>query len=116
MDIALESFEIEHIVPIALGGTNALDNLALACRGCNSRKNAKIAAIDPPSKRMTAFFNPRKEEWKNHFKWTDNFRKMDGKTAIGRVTIISLQLNRLGVVNLRRLMVLGKVHPPLDTL
>lgn len=32
---------IEHIKPLAKGGTHTWDNVALACRQCNSRKSAK---------------------------------------------------------------------------
>lgn len=33
--------EIDHIVPLKRGGTNADDNLAAACRSCNARKAAR---------------------------------------------------------------------------
>lgn len=29
---------VDHVVPLSLGGTNALHNLALACAPCNARK------------------------------------------------------------------------------
>ncbi|WP_293142745.1 HNH endonuclease [Okeania sp. SIO3I5] len=32
------AFEVEHIIPIAKGGLNEVQNLALACRICNLRK------------------------------------------------------------------------------
>jgi 5-methylcytosine-specific restriction endonuclease McrA len=32
---------VEHIVPRTHGGTDALDNLALACRGCNNEKGMR---------------------------------------------------------------------------
>jgi HNH endonuclease len=32
-------FEVEHILPQARGGTDALDNLALACHACNLFKS-----------------------------------------------------------------------------
>lgn len=31
---------LDHVVPRALGGTNALYNLRLACKGCNQAKAA----------------------------------------------------------------------------
>jgi hypothetical protein len=33
--------EIDHIVPISLGGPHSVDNLQCACRSCNASKNAK---------------------------------------------------------------------------
>lgn len=32
---------IDHIVPLTKGGTNALNNLVVCCRSCNSSKGAK---------------------------------------------------------------------------
>ena len=40
-------FSVEHIQPRDLGGTDALDNLALACQGCNNFKYNTIEAPDP---------------------------------------------------------------------
>ena len=37
--------EIDHIVPLALGGENTTHNLRLACRRCNRSKGAKHHAI-----------------------------------------------------------------------
>ena len=42
-----DTFSIEHIQPIAKGGTNDFDNLANACQGCNNRKYTRTEAIDP---------------------------------------------------------------------
>lgn len=39
---ATQSLSVEHIVPVHLGGDNSLDNLALACQGCNSHKYTKL--------------------------------------------------------------------------
>lgn len=33
---------IEHVVPLSKGGLHCWDNVMLACRGCNTKKNAKI--------------------------------------------------------------------------
>ena len=36
-----ERATVDHVVPLAQGGTHTLDNFALACLPCKSRKNAR---------------------------------------------------------------------------
>lgn len=46
---------LEHIVPRTHGGANALDNLAIACFGCNSGKGHRLdwrRADDPTLQRV----------------------------------------------------------------
>lgn len=35
--------EIEHVVPLARGGTNEITNLTVACHDCNSKKRTRTA-------------------------------------------------------------------------
>lgn len=35
---------VDHDIPLARGGTDAIENILPACRSCNSRKNARTAA------------------------------------------------------------------------
>lgn len=44
---------IEHIIPIAKGGTHTDENLAAACATCNSRKDDKIVSFHVGSRRPT---------------------------------------------------------------
>ena len=59
---------LEHIFPKAQGGDNALQNLALACRGCNNMKGVRQDVLRPgnPSfDAMVAFLqNRRRERWR----------------------------------------------------
>lgn len=37
----VDTYEVDHIVPLAKGGTNWADNLVLACRTCNRKKGTQ---------------------------------------------------------------------------
>jgi len=112
---ATEFFSTEHIEPQSAGGKTELDNLALACQGCNGHKSAKTKAIDPVTKQLVPMFHPRRQKWREHFHWNDDCTLIVGITETGRATIAALQLNRDCLINLRRaLYALGK-HPPRET-
>jgi hypothetical protein len=112
LEFSPDPFSIEHIHPLFLGGTNDLENLALACQGCNGPKSTKIEAFDLVSQTTAKFYNPRKDVWNEHFTWNEDFTEIVGLTAKGRVTIKILQLNRQRVINLRRILILVGEHPP----
>ena len=54
---------VEHIVPLARGGTTEESNLWLACAWCNSYKGAQTHAVDPQSENEAPLFNPRTQTW-----------------------------------------------------
>lgn len=35
-------FHVDHIIPLSKGGPHEIHNLAIACKSCNLRKNAKM--------------------------------------------------------------------------
>jgi len=110
-ELMVEEFEVDHIYPEALGGPTTLDNLALACPHCNSKKFTKIRAIDPLTGRRVALFNPRRQHWNQHFKWSGDFSEIIGKTLCGRATIEALQMNRPRTVRIRSLWRALGLHP-----
>ena len=61
---------IDHIQPLSLGGSNNLDNLALACRRCNERCYNFTTGIDPETEMEVLIFNPRQQKWSEHFIWS----------------------------------------------
>ncbi|MEO0040718.1 MAG: hypothetical protein RL329_166 [Bacteroidota bacterium] len=110
-DYSPDSFEAEHIMPVARNGSDDLGNIALACSGCNKRKSDRITAIDPISQQSVPLFNPRTDIWESHFEWSEDFSQMQGLSFVGRATIHALQTNRTGLVNLRLALFAYGVHP-----
>lgn len=107
-----DPFSIEHIIPKSKGGKNTETNLAFACQGCNSRKYTKTTAVDPISGKVVPVYHPRKHRWADHFTWDSEHTQVLGLTPIGRATTAALQLNRNGVINLRKVLVTARLHPP----
>lgn len=89
--VSTHDFHIDHIIPPAHHGSDELDNLAWSCGRCNRYKGRDIASIDLETGHLTMLFNPRKQEWGEHFEKQQFI--IVGKTPHGRVTITLLQLN-----------------------
>jgi hypothetical protein len=111
---AMQAFAIEHIDPRSQAGATSLENLALACQGCNGHKYNKTHSFDPVSGETVALFHPRKQSWRDHFTWNDDCTLIVGLTPTGRATVEALRLNRAGLVNLRRVLYAGGEHPPAE--
>jgi hypothetical protein len=111
-DHGMDFFDVEHIIARAQGGSDNPENLALACGGCNGFKGAKLTSIDPETNSEASLFHPRQERWEDHFAWSDDQLQIVGLTPTGRATIALLQMNRIGLQNLRRALILMGLHPP----
>jgi len=98
-DSPLAVLHIEHIIPKVHGGTDDLDNLALACIDCNLHKGTNLTGIDPQTGDVTELFHPRQENWNEHFESQAVY--LIGRTAIGRTTIRVLNMNSDDQVTLR---------------
>ncbi|MCY7332850.1 MAG: HNH endonuclease [Pseudanabaena sp. CAN_BIN31] len=112
-------FEIDHIQPRSLGGSDQLDNLALACQRCNGYRYNFTKGIDPKLLISVLLFNPRLDRWNNHFIWQNSGLTIRGKTSIGRATCDRLDLNDekhndSAIITARRLWIRGGWHPPLS--
>jgi hypothetical protein len=105
---------MEHTYSLSRGGKTSAENLALSCHTCNNCKYNKITAIDPITNQTVPLFNPRQMKWRDHFTWTVDTTEMLGLTPTGRATIESLQTNREGVVNIRRILAVAGEHPPVE--
>jgi hypothetical protein len=111
-----DPFAVEHIMPRSRGGSHRPTNLAFSCQGCNSGKYTSTEALDAATGERVSLYHPRQHRWRDHFAWNADFTLLMGLTAIGRATIVRLDLNRPHVVNLRRLLITVGEHPPKETL
>ncbi len=111
-EFAESPYDIEHIYPQSKGGKSKLENLALACHGCNLFKSTRTEFFDAVSDKTVRLFNLRTDVWQNHLGWTSDFSKIIGLTAIGRATIEALNLNREGLINQRKIFHKYGKHPP----
>jgi hypothetical protein len=69
---------------------------------------------NPVSGEMVSLYNPRKQQWQEHFTWNDEYTLIVGLTPTGRATVETLKLNREGLINLRRLLYSIGEHPPVE--
>ena len=86
-------FEVEHVVPPLHGGPDIESNWALACRSCDLHKAAFLEATDPQTQANVRLFHPRTDPWGDHFRFDETTGAIVGHTAIGRATIVRLQMN-----------------------
>jgi hypothetical protein len=98
-DFPMAPFHIEHIIPKKHGGADDPDNLALACHYCNLHKGPNLAGLDPAAGQLVPLFHPRREVWQDHF--TRQGPVIVGLTPVGRVTVLVLDMNAPGRVQLR---------------
>ena len=106
-----DPFSVEHVTPRSAGGTHEPENLAFSCQGCNNRKYNSVDAVDPVTGERVPLFHPRRDRWDEHFAWTEDYSVVVALSPIGRATVEKLQLNRRGVVNLRRVLHDAGEHP-----
>lgn len=95
----LISFHIEHIVARQHGGTGEPGTLALACDRCNAYKGPNLTSIDPDSNSIVPLFNPRQDNWGDHFAIGGG--RIIGLTPKGRATVRLLNMNAPRRVELR---------------
>ncbi len=112
-----DRFTIDHILPQSKGGSDEDQNLALACHRCNERHYNFTTGLDPKTNKEVPLFNPRQQQWSDHFLWTSDGIRILGTTAIGRGTCNRLDLNderrdEPSIQTARGFWVLAGWHPP----
>ncbi|NOX62860.1 MAG: HNH endonuclease [Chloroflexi bacterium] len=97
--VTAQTFHIDHIVPRSQAGDSSLENLCYACPRCNLHRGDRTTGKDPDTGRETPLFHPREHVWEEHFRWSSTFQYIQGRTPIGRATVVTLDLNGASLVN-----------------
>lgn len=104
-----ETHPIDHVIALRHGGLTVAGNLALACAICNNLKGTDLSAIDPVSGLIVTIFNPRTQNWNDHFELIG--AEIIGRTATGHATVALLQLNSIERLSYRRDLVEDRRYP-----
>jgi hypothetical protein len=104
------TFHVEHVIPQSKGGGSDLENLVLACPGCNLHKASRITATDPETGEETQLFHPLEQLWPEHFRFKGY--QMEGLTAVGRATVSTLNLNHSRRQRIREVEEAFGLYPP----
>jgi hypothetical protein len=110
-EVDVIAFEVDHIIAEQHGGLTELGNLAYTCFECNRRKGPNLTSIDPQTNEISILFNPRTQQWNDHFQLNAD-GTLSGHTAAGRTMIRLLKLNDPErVLERGGLIAAGKLNP-----
>lgn len=104
------TFHIEHVIPQSKGGKSSLENLTLACPGCNLHKADSTSAVDPVTGERVELFHPIRQRWSEHFRLKGY--QMEGLSAVGRATVAKLDLNHSRRKRIRQVEEAFGIFPP----
>ena len=83
--------QIDHIIAEKHRGQTTAENLAFTCAFCNRHKGSDIGSIAQSTGEYTRFYNPRTDNWNDHFKVADFV--IEPISPIGETTASILQFN-----------------------
>ena len=106
------SFTIDHIVPLKCGARKPSTTLLSPVSTAIAIRSSLNSAIDPQTDQQVALFNPRTQNWQEHFIWSADCLKIVGLTAVGRATVEALRLNRERILAIRAADKTVGRHPP----
>ena len=106
--------EVDHVISVKHGGLTVPENLAWACFHCNRHKGTDLGSISVPTQKLTRFYNPRSDGWKEHFCW--NEARIESLTDIGEVTERLLDFNHPERIAFRRFLAEVARYPTVEAL
>jgi len=99
------AYHIEHIIPLAQDGADDPSNYALCCITCNGHKADHITGVDLETGNTVPLFNPRRDRWERHFRFSRESLEIQGITQKGRATAERLQMNERKQIEARSLWI-----------
>lgn len=81
--------QVEHVISEKHGGETVAPNLAYACVFCNRYKGSDLGSIHSRTGKLCRFFNPRTDQWREHF-------RLDGATIVPLTEIAEVTAAILG--------------------
>lgn len=94
------SFHIDHVRSLKHKGNSHIDNLAYACPHYNQHKGSDVGTFaEEDGETLVRFFNPRKDDWHDHFELDSG--EIIPKSTIGKATVSILNINQPERVILR---------------
>ena len=106
---AVKRHEVDHVRAEKHGGKSIEANMCLSCFECNRHKGSDLTSIDTLTGEITPLFNPRQDNWDDHFRL--NGALIEPLTAVGRATVFLLQMNNEDVVDDRQTLIRSGRYP-----
>jgi hypothetical protein len=107
-DYDVIAFHVDHVIARQHGGLDDAASLCWACAECNRAKGPNLAGM--LAGKLYPLFNPRKQNWRRHFRWDQTL--LVGKTKTGIVTVQVLNINDPPRVMLRENLLFEGRFPP----
>ncbi len=102
--------EMDHIIGVKHGGPTEADNLAHTCQPCNRCKGSDLCSINWQTGELVRLFNPRIDQWAEHF--TLDGAEIKPLTVIGEMTVRILDFNDADRIEEREGWIEEGSYPP----
>lgn len=80
------------------------ENLAAACAHCNRLKGDVTIGRDPLTGREVRLFDPRRDDWDEHFAWSSDYLRLLPLSDVGGATIAWLRMSDPALRRQRQLL------------
>jgi hypothetical protein len=107
--VSFYTFHVDHIRSLKHFDSSLLKNLAYCCPECNHFKGTDIATFLNSSDSLIRFFNPRTDDWDEHFELNDG--AISGITPIGIATENIFKFNETDRLIFRRQLISLSQYP-----